>query len=110
MTVQNRLFVYGTLGPGRPNAHILEGIGGHWSTGFVYGKLVEAGWGAKSGFPALVIDDSGDKIDGFLFQSDSLAENWPMLDAFEGGEYERVSVQVHIAGGELTAQVYSLKS
>lgn len=23
------LFVYGTLGPGRPNAHILEKIGGH---------------------------------------------------------------------------------
>lgn len=22
------LFVYGTLGPGRPNAHILENIGG----------------------------------------------------------------------------------
>ncbi|MGI4199102.1 gamma-glutamylcyclotransferase family protein, partial [Klebsiella pneumoniae] len=27
------LFVYGTLGPGRPNAHILENIGGTWQEG-----------------------------------------------------------------------------
>jgi gamma-glutamylcyclotransferase (GGCT)/AIG2-like uncharacterized protein YtfP len=36
------LFVYGTLGPGRPNAHVLEGIGGSWQEGHV-GKL--AGFG-----------------------------------------------------------------
>ncbi len=29
------LFVYGTLGPGRPNAHILENIGGTWQEGHV---------------------------------------------------------------------------
>lgn len=107
--MENRLFVYGTLGPGGPNAHILEDIGGEWSEGFVVGKLVEAGWGAKSGYPALVIDDSGERIDGYLFQSDKLAENWVMLDAFEGDEYERVPVKVNVPNGQLTAQIYSLK-
>jgi len=29
------LFVYGTLGPGRPNSHILEIIGGSWLKGQV---------------------------------------------------------------------------
>jgi gamma-glutamylcyclotransferase (GGCT)/AIG2-like uncharacterized protein YtfP len=32
------LFVYGTLGPGRPNAHILEKIGGTWREGHVAGS------------------------------------------------------------------------
>lgn len=33
------LFVYGTLGPGRPNTHILENIGGQWAEGWVNGTL-----------------------------------------------------------------------
>lgn len=37
------LFVYGTLGPGRPNAHIMENIGGSWQQGYVLGNLREAG-------------------------------------------------------------------
>ncbi len=36
-----KLFVYGTLGPGRPNEHILKKIGGSWKRGFVWGKLFE---------------------------------------------------------------------
>lgn len=32
------LFVYGTLGPGRPNAHIMENIGGSWQPGYVLGN------------------------------------------------------------------------
>ena len=106
----NRLFVYGTLGPGRPNAHILEALGGQWLDAYVIGRLVKAGWGAKSGFPALVIDAAGDRIDGFLFTSEKLEESWPMLDAFEGEEYMRVPAQVHLPDGQLVgAQVYALK-
>lgn len=41
------LFVYGTLGPGRPNAHILENIGGTWQEGHVGGSLLEKGWGQR---------------------------------------------------------------
>ncbi len=41
------LFVYGTLGPGRPNAHILENIGGQWAEGWVNGTLRHEGWGSR---------------------------------------------------------------
>lgn len=45
------LFVYGTLGLGRPNAHILENIGGTWQEGHVGGSLLAKGWGAEMGYP-----------------------------------------------------------
>ena len=109
--MQNQLFVYGTLGPGRPNAHILEALDGQWSEAYVIGRLVDAGWGAESGFPALVLDGDGEKVSGYLFKSDSLPKNWPMLDAFEGDEYERVSVEVTVSNSGIEmAQVYVLKA
>lgn len=42
-----RLFVYGTLGPGRPNEHVLRAIGGKWKEAFVKGYLWPQGWGAN---------------------------------------------------------------
>ena len=33
------LFVYGSLGPNRPNAHILENMGGTWAKAYVHGDL-----------------------------------------------------------------------
>lgn len=88
------LFVYGTLGPGRPNAHILENIGGTWQEGHVGGSLLEKGWGAEMGYPGIVLDDSGNRVQGFLFTSENLQNHWHMLDEFEGSEYERVPVEV----------------
>ena len=41
-----RLFVYGTLGPGRPNEHVLTAIGGSWLNASVSGFLRNEGWGA----------------------------------------------------------------
>lgn len=38
------LFVYGTLGPGRPNAHILENIGGTWWEDLFLPKVGEQKW------------------------------------------------------------------
>ncbi|MEM6768042.1 MAG: gamma-glutamylcyclotransferase, partial [Bacteroidota bacterium] len=55
----NKLFVYGTLGPGRPNEHILSSIGGSWQAGSVKGNLYEEGWGAVMGFPGIVLDEAG---------------------------------------------------
>lgn len=34
-----RLFVYGTLGPGRANEHVLNEIGGSWEKASVHGYL-----------------------------------------------------------------------
>lgn len=42
-----RLFVYGTLGTGRPNEAVLSKIGGAWAPACLRGNLVQAGWGTE---------------------------------------------------------------
>jgi len=104
------LFVYGTLGPGRPNAHILENIGGTWQEGHVGGSLLAKGWGSEMGFPGIVLDDSGNRVQGFLFTSENLQNNWQVLDDFEGAEYERVPVDVVTADGvTVKSCIYMIK-
>ncbi|AMG98868.1 gamma-glutamylcyclotransferase [Serratia liquefaciens] len=104
------LFVYGTLGPGRPNAHIMESIGGSWEEGSVGGTLLNAGWGAEMGYPGIVLDNSGSRVQGFLFRSDNLAAHWQTLDEFEGEGYERVAVNVTTASGDVVDSfIYMLK-
>jgi len=61
------LFVYGTLGPGRPNEHVLTAIGGTWEEASVKGHLKPHGWGADMGYPGIVLDDAGDDVHGFIF-------------------------------------------
>ncbi|WP_458525195.1 gamma-glutamylcyclotransferase family protein [Onishia taeanensis] len=105
-----RLFVYGTLGPGRPNEHVMQAIGGHWQAGRIKGCLREAGWGAEMGFPGLVLDESGDDIPGHVFVSSALPGHWPTLDDFEGAEYRRTPVSVTLdEGGTVQAYVYALR-
>lgn len=106
----DRLFVYGTLGPGRPNAHILEAVDGVWEEAYVHGHLIEAGWGAKAGYPALRLHAGGQRVDGFLFTSENLAMIWAKLDAFEGADYSRVQTPVFLTcGGSVEAHLYALK-
>lgn len=89
-----RLFVYGTLAPGRVNEHILTPISGTWEPATVRGWLYPQGWGATLGFPALVLDEAGEIVAGQLFTSDELNAHWERLDAFEGKAYQRVVAQV----------------
>lgn len=104
-----RLFVYGTLAPGRPNEHILKDIDGSWQPATVKGFLHDEGWGATMGYPAIKLDDAGEVVNGFLFTSDNLDEHWPRIDEFEGDAYERVLVDVTLADGIMTnAFVYAL--
>ena len=79
-----RLFVYGTLAPGRPNEHILAEVTGEWEPASVSGRLLEQGWGAAAGYRGLVLDQQGSEVRGFLFSSEALAEQWARLDQFEG--------------------------
>ncbi|NIG36806.1 hypothetical protein C1Y43_23375 [Pantoea sp. ICBG 828] len=105
------LFVYGTLGPGRPNAHVLEQIGGSWTEGHVGGSLLNKGWGAEMGFPGIVLDNSGNRVNGFVFFSENLSQHWPALDEFEGEEYERVPVEVTTEDGQsVQSCIYMLKN
>ncbi|MBG7460219.1 gamma-glutamylcyclotransferase [Pseudomonas aeruginosa] len=105
-----RLFVYGSLGPGRPNEHLMQKIGGQGRAASLRGRLLEKGWGAGMGFPGLAIDADGEEIHGHVFVSERLAEHWPALDAFEGNEYRRVATRVTLAdGAQVDAYVYALR-
>ena len=108
--MNSKLFVYGTLGPGRPNEHILNSIGGSWQKASVTGYLQHEGWGAAMGYPGITLDKEGDKVEGYLFSSDNIAEYWSELDEFEGDAYERVITSVYINHSTIVdAYIYTLK-
>lgn len=109
MTSIHRLFIYGTLAPGRPNEHILKPLNGTWQPATVKGFLKQQGWGKDLGYPGIELDNNGDTIEGFLFTSEHLASFWQQLDAFEGEEYQRVLVKVFVNDEEVTAYIYQLK-
>lgn len=105
----HRLFVYGTLAPGRPNEHVLAGIPGRWEAATVTGTLLQEGWGAAVGYPGIVLDQHSDEVSGLVFSSEHLAEHWARIDEFEGEGYERVLTTAKLADGTaVDAYIYSL--
>ena len=105
-----RLFVYGTLAPGRPNHSVLKDMPGRWETAMLKGKLLDEGWGSELGCPGIVPSDDVEEVEGFVFSSDHLPEHWSMLDEYEGVGYKRVPVLVKTESGEaIEAYVYALK-
>jgi len=105
-----KLFVYGTLGPGCPNEHVLKAIGGRWKHATVRGKLRQEGWGTEMGYPGIDLDENGEEIEGFLFISENLSNHWPVLDDFEGEGYERVITQVKLTdGSKVDTYIYMLR-
>jgi gamma-glutamylcyclotransferase (GGCT)/AIG2-like uncharacterized protein YtfP len=106
----HRLFVYGTLAPGRPNEHVLAEVPGNWQPATVTGRLVRQGWGAELGYPAIVLDENGPDVSGFVFESESLDAHWQRLDDFEGPGYERVATVAQLVDGRIAdAFVYVLR-
>src|SRR5512147_1569308 len=105
-----RLVTYGTLAPGRPNHHQLDGLEGRWVEGRVYGTLVDAGWGASLGYPALILDPGGSAIDVQVFESVDLPAHWSRLDEFEGPAYQRVISTVRTLAADVEASIYVLSS
>ncbi|WP_222106070.1 gamma-glutamylcyclotransferase family protein [Catellatospora sichuanensis] len=106
----HRLATYGSLAPGRPNHHQLAGLDGRWFAGHLHGRLLDAGWGATLGYPGLVVDPHGERVDVQVFESSELPAHWSRLDAFEGSQYERVPVTVHTPGGLVEAFAYVLSA
>jgi len=105
-----RLFVYGTLAPGRPNEHLLKEIGGCWEEATVTGTLRPEGWGATMGYPGIVLGGYGEEVEGFLFSSDKLSDHWARLDEFEGEVYERALAVVKLRDNTtVDAYTYILK-
>lgn len=106
MNADNRLATYGTLAPGKPNHHHLADLPGEWLTGTVRGILVDKGWGAALGFPALVLRDDAPSVQVHLFISPDLPMHWDRLDDFEGSQYRRSLVEVDTSIGLLEAWIY----
>ena len=68
--------------------------------------VVDAGWGASLGYPALVLDPDGSAIGVDVFESVDLPAHWARLDAFEGPGYQRVVTTVHTPTGDVEASIY----
>ena len=74
------------------------------------GHLKQCGWGAEIGYPAIVLDEDGEDVSGFVFSSDNLDKHWHELDDFEGEEYKRVIAEVQVDDHKLIeAHIYVLK-
>jgi gamma-glutamylcyclotransferase (GGCT)/AIG2-like uncharacterized protein YtfP len=106
MAIDNFLATYGTLAPGQPNHRQLASLSGVWMTGSVKGRLVNKGWGSALGYPALIPDDAGYRVDVHVLVSSDLPSHWSRLDAFEGNEYQRVAIQVETAESIFDAWIY----
>jgi len=106
-----KLFVYGTLGPGKPNENLLKKIGGNWKKGYVWGKLFAEGWGSELGFQGIRLENKVEKIPGHIFYSDRLAEYWHELDSFEGIAYQRIKAEITLEEEkeQVEAFIYVLK-
>jgi gamma-glutamylcyclotransferase (GGCT)/AIG2-like uncharacterized protein YtfP len=102
----NRLATYGSLAPGRPNHSHVAGLRGRWVPGEVCGRLVQEGWGATLGYPALVLDPDGPGVAVQVLESDDLLAHSDRLDAFEGPGYERVATSVRTSQGVVEACIY----
>ena len=105
-----RLAVYGSLAPGQSNHHQLDGLAGDWRPGAVRGWLTEFGWGAAQGYPGLRLDPDGPEVAVQVFTSQDLPAHWARLDAFEGDQYRRVTVEVATPEGPLTAELYAVRA
>lgn len=85
-----RLAVYGSLAPGRANYPIVAPLGGEWTKGLIEGELLPVGWGAALGYPAFRPRVGGPTVSVQVLTAPLLATAWPMLDEFEGLEYQRI--------------------
>lgn len=103
-----RLAVYGSLAPGRPNHHHLMDLSGHWIDGTVRGRLFQEGWGSELGYPGIVLDPDEPPVWVHLFESPDLPDHWNRLDAFEGSGYRRTVTTVRTSDGDLHASIYVL--
>ena len=108
-SAETRLATYGTLAPGRVNEHQLAALQGSWQQATVTGRLVEEGWGAKLGYPGLILDPAGKDVEVHVFESPDLPDHWPRLDDFEGDGYRRVITQARTEDGEFDVSIYVIE-
>ena len=73
-----------------------------------YRDLLDAGWGATLGYPAMIVDPDGAPIAVDLFESLDLPAHWARLDRFEGTGYQRIVTTVRTPTGQVDAFIYAL--
>lgn len=93
-----KLAVYGSLAPGRSNHRVVARLEGRWTEAQVHGDLLDRGWGAGLGFPAMRWRPRGGAIDVHLLESSHLSDHWDEIDRFEGSGYVRILVPYYRAG------------
>jgi gamma-glutamylcyclotransferase (GGCT)/AIG2-like uncharacterized protein YtfP len=76
--------------------------------GDVRGTVLDRGWAAQLGYPALILDPEGPAVEVHVFESADLPAHWTRLDEFEGRGYRRVVVSVRTPEGDLAASIYVL--
>lgn len=108
--LDHRLATYGSLAPGQENHHILNGVDGVWIEGTVGGTLVQMGWGADLGYPAIILDETNERVNVWILESAALPDHWQRLDAFEGEQYDRVTTVADTALGGLPVSIYALRT
>jgi len=107
----DRLFVYGSLKPNEKNNFLLSAINGTWRTAFTFGFIKKINLGPKEIYDALILDNNGNRIEGYLFYSYALKNIWKKLDTFERENYKRQQTDININNKEkVKAFVYLLKN
>ena len=104
------LIVYGSMAPEGPNHGLISHLEGEWREGWVTGELMERGWGAAMGYPALRWCPEGGEVRARLLVSSELPEYWRRLDEFEGLEYSRILAPFWTADGQVwVGNVYAME-
>ena len=72
--------------------------------------MFDEGWGARKGFPGLVLDPDREPLAVDAFASEYLPDHGSRLDAFEGDGRRRVTTGVSTPDGVLQACIHGLAS
>lgn len=103
-----RLAIYGTLAPGGLHHDELDGMAGTWWRGVILGRYFAAVEGEQEGYPGVILDEAGERIEVHVFDSPDLPHHWARLDEFEGPGYRRVVTAVRTEAGLFEATIYEL--
>jgi gamma-glutamylcyclotransferase (GGCT)/AIG2-like uncharacterized protein YtfP len=105
------LFVYGTLKPECSNNYILQDIGGDFYKAILHGFQFDKKWEKETGYPGLIESDNSVKVEGYVFVSENLKNNWKIIDDFETAAYLRKRVSVNLDNNKkVTAFVYIINT